>query len=172
MKQIGILMLALLVALSALGGYAFLMRGITLSIASIGEAKKSVDLVGKRSALARASEQFIVDTEAERKALAGFVVDDQEVVSALETIETVARREKVEASISSVTVEVVPTLKYHEIVNVILSGEGTFTALATLASALEALPFAARLETTAFEHTSSKTWVGTYSILIVKEKAL
>lgn len=170
MKNIVLLIISVLVFFASWGGYAFLMTRINTSIDSIATTKVRIDSVGRREGLAKTAEFFIADTESDREELARFVVDDQGVIEVIETIEAAARREKIDASISSVTIQANEGWQSHELVRVAVNGKGKYTALAAFASALETLPFAARLESVSLENISDRTWSGGYTVVLVKEK--
>jgi len=172
MKNTATLILAVVSFLAAFGGYAFLMTRINTSIDSIAAAKINIDSIGKREGLAKAARIFLADTEDDRQALAQFVLDDQRIIEIIETIENTARREKVDASISSVTIQEEKTWNSHELARIAINGEGKYPSLAAFASALETLPFAARLESASFESRAKGTWFGSYTVVAVKEKSI
>ena len=136
MKNIIICAVSVLFFLATLSGYAFLMVKLNQSIQEIAVAKESVASIGKRSALAKAAETFVLETTLERSDLTRYVIDDKGVVDALDIIEIVAEREKIDVSISSVAVESnKENWKHHELVKVLLNGEGSFASLVAFSSA-------------------------------------
>lgn len=169
MKQTTLLILSLLFFVSASAAYAYLMYEITVAVDSIAQAEGSVTSIGERSAASQAAERFIAETADERAELLRYIVNDADVIQAIEVIEGAARREKIDADISSASTQPLPDRAYHESVQVSFSSEGSYASLVRLASALETLPLAARLERVVFESTVN-AWFATYSILIVKEK--
>jgi len=172
MKNTATLIFAIAVFLGSLGGYVFLMMRINTSVDNIAAAKVSIDSIGKREQFAKTANIFLADTGNEKQTLARFVIDDQKIIDVIETIETTARREKVDASISSVTLQNEQDWKNHETVRIVINGEGTYAALAAFSSALETLPFASRLESVSFEHVSGHSWFGGYTVVLVKEKSI
>lgn len=171
MKQIISLTFAVLFFLATLGAYAYLMYEVTVAVDSLAVAREQVNSVGQRSAATSARERFVADTEGERAALGEYIIRDADVVTPIETIERAANREDVTIEISSVSTESIPDWKYHEGIRVTLSAEGSYRELVHFASALETLPFAARLERFALE-SGEDAWFATYLILIPKGNAL
>jgi hypothetical protein len=168
MKKIGLLILALIILAASCGGYAYLMYEINVAIDEIAFTKTSVDTIGKRSAAIQASERFLTETKTEQEALRTYVIRDADVVRPIEAIEEAAREEKVDVDISSAHTQSVADWNHHETIRLTFSGTGSYMSLVHLASALETLPFAARLERVTFEVTADE-WFATYALLIVKE---
>ena len=169
-KHLGLLILALIMLVAAVGGYAYMMYEINVAIDEIAFTKTSVDTIGKKSAAIQNAERFLTETEAEREMLSKYVIRDTDVVRPIRAIEEAAESERVDVDISSAHTQSVADWNYHEAIRVTFSGSGSYANLVHLASALETLPFAARLEKVTFEVTADE-WFATYALLIVKEKS-
>lgn len=171
MKQLPVLIFAVLIALAAGGGYVFMLTSIQTAVDGIAVARAESQTAEDRERLAQTANVFIQDTAIARDELNTYVTTDADFVSAIETLENAGKREKVEVTIGSVSVKKI-TAKAHEVATVILSAKGSFSALTAFASALESLPLVSRVGTLSLESSADSGWFGTFSVDFVKRKSL
>ncbi len=163
------LLVSVIVLVAAIAGYVFLSVQIRQAASAASAATENVSATGKQESFQRSIWAFMQDTERERAELATFVAKDNDIVTLIETIENAAKREKVSATIGSVSVSAVDW-KYHEPLEVSLSAQGSFAALAAFATDLESLPQASRLSRMTVEASDKNLWFGTFTVEFVKEK--
>lgn len=161
----GIAVVALILASA---GYAYLVADITANIARAGEARSDAESLTVRDASARAMEMFLQSTTDERAALAAYVIPASDVAAPIAVIEDAAKRAKVTASISAISI-VDLRLGSHEGVEVSVSATAPFASLMRFATYLGSLPVTSRLERASFEATKDG-WFGTFRLVFVKEK--
>ena len=170
MKHIVFLIISLAIFAAAVGGYWFMHQNISSGVNQIAAARAEADAANGREQFARAASSFLSDTSLEREELETFVVQDADVVAAIETIEASAKREKITASVSSVNVNS-KGQQFHEIVTMTVSARGSFAALNAFAASLESLPFASRVLSLTLEESAERSWFLTASLEFVKRKA-
>ncbi|MBY0539609.1 hypothetical protein K2P56_04240 [Patescibacteria group bacterium] len=170
MKHLIFLVISVIIFLAAVGGYWFMLQNISLGVNQIAAARAEADAANGREQFARAASSFLSDTSLEREELETFVVQDADVVAAIETIEASAKREKITASVSSVNVNT-KGQQFHEIVTMTVSARGSFAALNAFASSLESLPFASRILSLSLEESAERSWFLSASLEFVKRKA-
>ena len=161
--------LALLIA--AVAAFCFLTYEINRHIASTAQGKANLASLSGEQTYEQTVSSFLNDTAAPQAALASFVVSDSDVVSVIDTIEAAAKREKVAVTVDSVSVGQT-TWKYHEPLDISLSAQGSFAALAAFATDLESLPQASRLVSVHAEASDGKVWFETFKMEFVKTNPL
>jgi hypothetical protein len=172
MKYVITLSVAVLCALLSGFAYWYLMNDITNFLGTIATIRENVSSVGQRDSIQRSQDVFLEETATERSELETFVTRDVDIVHIIETIEAAGRREKVLVTIGSVVVESPVHLKQHEVVRVTMSARGTFASLGAFTTALETFPVASRLSELKLEASTNNLWFGTYTLVLVKEKAI
>lgn len=170
MKHFIYLIVALLFLAASAGGYWFMHDTITRGVNEIAKARAEADAASGREQFSRAAASFLSDTALEREELNTFVVQDEDFVAAIETIEASAKREKVAVTVASVEVNS-KTQQFHEVITMTVSARGPFAGLATFAGSLESLPFASRVLALSLEETADKAWFLTASVEFIKRKA-
>lgn len=170
MKQLPILILALLLAIAAIGGYVFMLTTIQTAVDEIASARADSQSAEERETLAQTANIFMTDTAPARSELDTFVTTDAEFVSAIDMLESAGKREKVDVTIGSVSVKKTAA-KAHEAATVILSAKGSFAGLAAFASAVESLPLASRVTSVSLEASTDNSWFGTFSLEFLKRKS-
>lgn len=168
--RIALLGISLLFLAAAAGGYLYLLGAIRTSVDALAEVESDIASAGARAARAQSAQAFLSGTTAERAKLESFVAGDENIVAVIEAIEKEAKRDKVTATISSVSREPMEEWKHHELVKVEVSGEGSFQALGAFATALENLPFASRFTGLSVE-AGTKSWYGTFVVRVVTRGA-
>ncbi len=170
MKSYFSLGITLLLACVAVFGYGFLVFAINSSLQEISISKEDVASISARSVFAKNMEVFLQETTTTREELKSFIAKDNDVVSSIELLERAAKREAVEISIATVAVSS-QDWKFHEVVNVTFSVEGSFAALTSFASALETLPQVSRITSTTLEAPEEgKEWFGAFTVQFLKTK--
>jgi hypothetical protein len=170
MKHIVFLIIAGVIFLTAVGGYWFMLQNISVGVNQIAAARSEAEAANGREQFARAASSFLSDTALEREELETFVVQDADVVAAIETIEASAKREKITASVSSVNVNG-KGQQFHEIVTMTVSARGSFAALNAFAASLESLPFASRVLSLSLEESAERSWFLSANVEFVKRKS-
>jgi glutamine synthetase adenylyltransferase len=171
MKHILILVVGVLFAAAAAGGYWFMYQNIAHGVNGIAEARADADAASGRERFQRAASAFLSDTAREREELNTFVVQDADFVAAVETIEAAAKREKITTTVGSVAVDS-KLRQFHEVITMTVSARGPFEGVTAFAAALESLPFASRVQSLSIEASAEKTWFLTASLEFIKRKAL
>ena len=169
MKNFGPTIAAFLLLVVAMAGYSFLVFEVNRYVGRISVALLGSESLTQRDAQARSIEFFLGDTEELRASLDGFVVRDDNVVSVIELLEDVARKENVSLSIASVSVADAGW-SYHERVDVSFSVDGTFVNVTDFIATLEGLPFVARIENGTTGASGDASWFGSFMATFVKEK--
>ena len=167
MKHLFPLIIGILFVAAAAAGYWFMHRNISQGVDEIAAARAEADAAGGREQFARAAGAFLSDTAIEREELNTFVVQDEDFVAAIETIEASAKREKVTATVASVNVNS-KTNQFHEVITMTVSARGSFAALTAFAASLESLPFASRVLTLSLEETAERVWFLNTSVEFIK----
>ncbi|MES2014655.1 MAG: hypothetical protein V4437_02465 [Patescibacteria group bacterium] len=171
MKKFTTLIVSLLLLGVAITLFVFLVTRITTFTTVIAKAKESSAAADMRDTALQNASALIADTAPARAELATFIVQNSDSIRIIDAVESAAKREKVTATIGSVTV--LPTKwQYHEPVQVIVSARGSFATLARFAAALEALPEASRIENISLEASTNHSWFGRFTIDFVKEKSV
>ena len=171
MKYFLILGASVISALLATVTYVYLAGSIGGFLSEIATIQEKIATVDQRDVIAKSQSTFLEETAVDRVTVAGFISRDADIVHVIETIEAAGRREKVLVTIGSVVVEPEPLLKNLERVRVTLSARGTFASLGAFATALEMFPVASRLDDISIEASTNNLWFGTYTLVLVKEKA-
>jgi hypothetical protein len=171
MKQLPVLIFALLLAIGAIGGYVFMLNSIQTAVDGIAVARADSEAATEREKLAQTANVFIAETVESRSELDTFVTKDANFVSAIEMMESAGKREKVEVEIGSVSVKKIDA-KSHEVAAVILSAKGSFANLAAFASALESLPLSSRVVSVSLEASGENSWFAAFTLEFVKRKSL
>lgn len=149
--------------------YVFAFLDIRQNIAIAGEAQSGAETLSIRDASARSMEILLEETALERGELRAFLIEDQDVVSAIAAVENAARAAKVKSSISGIAV-VDLSLVSHEGIEVSFSASAPFSSLARFVAVLDAFPLTSRLEVARFE-AAKNSWFGTFRVVFVKEKS-
>lgn len=171
MKQLPILILTILIALGASGGYVFMLQTIQTAIDGIAVARAESKTAEEREKLAQTANVFISENALARAEADTYVTSDAEFVSVIEMIEAAGKREKVSVTIGSVNVKKI-TAKSHDGATMVLSAKGSFAGLAAFASALESIPFASRVTSASLEASTDNSWFGAFTLEFVKRKSL
>lgn len=163
------LFLSCVLALALAGGYAFSLHRIETSVTRIEEAIATAEALTKKDVALQATEVFLRETETLRAPVASVVVADDETVSIIQRLETLAREEGLDLSISTIS-EDDGGWQYHERVAVAFSLSGSFPAVMRFIGVLETLPQAARVEQGTLEKSGDRGWFGSFTATFVKEK--
>ena len=161
---------SVLLLLAGIGVYLFLCVNIAQSVSTAATAQASASGTGEQELFQQSIQTFMQDTVSQRTELSGFVTKDTDVVSLINAIDAAAKREKVSVTIGSVSV-LGTEWKYHEPLEVALSAQGSFSALALFATDLESLPTASHLSAMTADASTNHTWFDTFTVDFVKEKA-
>ncbi len=172
MKNIVIMTIVLVLAVGAMGLYGYLLNGVMGYLAAIATIRDQASTAGQREVIRRAQEAFVADTAASQEEVGALVTRDSDIVHVIETIEAAGRREKVLVAIGSVQIEPITSMQHHELVRVTMSARGTFASLGAFTTALETFPIASKLNSVDMETAANNLWFGTYTLSLVKEKAL
>lgn len=162
------LIVAMLIFAACVTAYGVMYTRIASGIDRIGVVLANTEALSARDALVRSQQLFLEDTTEAREVLSTFVLDDSQVVDAIEIVEDTARSNGTEFVISTVNT-VGGSWESHEGIEINFSARGSFSALANTIATLEALPIAARLERGSLE-ASTDGWLGTFTVTFVKEK--
>lgn len=171
MNRFAPLLIALLLLAAAVYGFAFLAAHTYAAAAAAAAAAESIATAGKQESFQQNVAAFMRGTESERAELGTFITKDRDVVSIIAAIEAAAKREKVSVEVSSIAVAPAPYWKYHEPLDVTLSAQGSFPALAAFATNLESLPWVSHLLTMTAGASDMHTWTSTFTLEFAKEKA-
>jgi hypothetical protein len=169
MKQLPLLILAFVLFSAAAFGYWYLNTEIGKYAALIAASQTNNQSASAREAFNRSANEFLFETSSVRAEASAFVAQDADFVSVIETVEAAARREGVAVEVGSVNVSA-GGLKSHELVALTLSAKGGFTDVVAFVSALEALPFASRVNAVSLE-LSEKGWFARATLEFVKRKS-
>ena len=164
------LTLSTFLLISMVGVYSFLFISISADVTEAGIFLEKSESLTKRDAISRSMQVFLNDNATERELIATYVAGENDVVSSIELIEDTAKGERVEISISNVTVVPQEGWNSHEGIEVTFSVSGTFSRITSFTSMLESLPIASRIKGASLEVSSDGDWFGSYSVLFVKEK--
>lgn len=167
MKTYIALILAVLIGVSAFGGYLYFNGLVATSIATIGEVKGSVETLIRRDSLSRSAALFVAETATERAALDAFVISQPDIVTVIDEIESLPTRSLV-AAIASVEEVAVPDWKNHGLIIMKISARGPFKDVVAYGDKLEHLPYGVRILNATFEATDD-SWFGFYTVAFVKE---
>lgn len=162
--------ISLLVFIGLASGYVFLVSSIQADINTAASFLERVESLTKRDALARSMQVFLNDTSDKRQGLEPYIAGAGDVVSVIELVESTARSEGVDISISNVSTSQQDGWRQHESIEVTFSVSGTFGRIASFTAFLEALPIASRLSGVSLEASGEGEWFGTYAVLFAKEK--
>lgn len=170
MKKFTPLVLGCICLVVTAGLFLFINARISGFVTTIAKAKEGSFSIDTRDQALKRADILIAETALNRAELATFIVSDSDSVRLIDTIEATAKRERVTATIGSVTV--VPTeWTYHELVRVVFSARGSLTAMTRFASAIETLPEASRLANVSFEISDANIWFATFTVDFIKEKS-
>ncbi|MBX9765327.1 hypothetical protein K2X83_01665 [Patescibacteria group bacterium] len=171
MKHLGYLIMGLLLLAAAMAGYWFMHTTISRGVDEIAGARAEAEAASGREQFARAAGAFLSDTALEREELNTFVVQDEDFVAAIETIEASAKREKITVTVGSVEVNTQKN-QFHEVITMTVSARGPFAALTAFAASLESLPFASRVLSLSLEESAERAWFLNASLEFIKRKPL
>lgn len=169
MKKFTTLLIAFACLAAAVACYVFVNIQISGFIGTLAKAKESSFSTDARDQALRRADALIAQTASSNAELATFVVPDSDSVRLIEAVEDTAKRERVSATIGSVSV-VSSNWTYHEPVRVTFSVRGSLAAITRFASALETRPEASRLVSASLEAADSGAWFATFVIDFIKEK--
>lgn len=169
MKKFTTLIVAFIFLTVALACFVFMQVRISGFVATLAEARESSFSTEARDQALRRADALIAQTASSNAELAGFVVPDSNSVRIIEAIENTAKRERVTATIGSVSV-MPASWTYHEPVRVTFSVRGSLAAITRFASLLETLPEASRLVSASFEVSDNNAWFATFVVDFIKEK--
>lgn len=169
MNRFTFLILAAILAILMLSGYVFLSIRIHSLLASAAAAREGAAAAGAAASLQQGIQDFLSATQAERTDLSAYVATDADVVSLIQEVQDVAKKEKVTATVGAIAVA--PTdWKYHEPLEMSLSATGSLPALAAFATDLESLPQTSHLSAASFEASGKGVWFARFTVDFVKEK--
>lgn len=169
MRQYTPLIVSVCAALLAVGGVWYMARDIHANTNHISEIKGLLAELSDRDLRARLMQESLERVRPLKASLDAYIVGADDVVLAIELIESVARREGVRVSLSSVTVVANDEWEHHEGLEVILTATGTFPTMTAFSSALEVLPRAARVREVMLEASAEGAWFGRFTVIFVKE---
>ena len=147
-----------------------MLTQVDASVLRIESAIASAEALTKKDVGLQTTEVFLKETTELRETLATTVIGKDDVVEIIQLLETVARDTNTDLSISDVVLESGGGWQSHERAIVVFSLEGSFGALVEFMGTIESLPVVARVENSNLEKSGARTWFGTFTVTVVKEK--
>lgn len=161
--------MAILLFLTLVASFVFVFVRIGYFVSVSSSAKEAVVSSTLRMQALQGSRVFLEQTESLRAELRNVLIQTDNSVRLIETVEDAALRARVKVSVGSVS-ELPTNWQYHESIRVTASGRGTLTALGRFSKELEALPEASRIHSVSLQISSDNTWFGTFVVDFVKEQ--
>ncbi|MCH7529597.1 hypothetical protein IIB50_00550 [Patescibacteria group bacterium] len=133
-----------------------------------------LDLEAKRDKRLRSIQNIVRDTEQQREQLNIYFVNEDSVVTFIETIEALGGKSGAEVEIVSVNIEERNTEEGNsEFLRLTFSATGTWNEVFYLFSLVELLPYKIEIKRASFESRKSGTiksnvWNGSFSIAVAK----
>ena len=166
MKRSVLLAASVCLFVLALGAYIFLALSINNFLTEARVSKESAISADTRAASARSARDFLLKTTEDRNALGSFVLSAHDIAEAIEEIETRARANRLDASVSEIKENVQPW-QYHTMVTVSVAAYGTIARLGTFIAALESFPFVSRIESVVLEPVGEDVWRSIVTVELV-----
>ncbi len=170
MKQFTALIISIVVATFFVGVYVFVFFQVSGFVTRIGSATADARILSGRDSALQTTEVFLSEVREFQEILERSIVLSEDVVRAIELLESTAREEDVDLLLGGVGLADVKTWNYHERVDITFSAEGSFSDLATFLSIVEGFPIMTQLGGGSMEKSAKNNWSGTFTVSFIKAK--
>lgn len=157
--------IALLVALSAYGALSYMITKRAETVATEGETRSQAR---SRQLELAALERLLEESAADRATLNEHVVMNDGLTAFLALVEDAARSIGLSASTQSINIEK-PDGAFEQL-RVVLSADGSYTALKQLVMLIETLPYRVDVQEVALEREGGAAWHGIITFSVTKER--
>lgn len=112
--------------------------------------------------------QTLTETKEERDSLNSRILKEENVITLLSLIETIAKEQGVALSTESLTVE--PINEVFETLIEDVTVQGSYTSIMQLLTLLEELPYQVSVSKVSIERETTNNWKGAFQIRVIKFK--
>lgn len=172
MKNKGLLLVAVLFTIAAIGCYGFLFMEIKGKNERISELVNRIDSEASEENVLRSIKTMVAETAPMREELLKFTVGKDDAVSFIELLETVGRDAGVSVDIDSVTPAEIAGGGGVEALKLSLKITGAWAKVLTFLGLLEFLPYETKVEQVSVSRSElpESPWGIHANLIVLKEK--